>query len=108
MPRRVPKRWKVLPPGTFEGKTITLAETDVVETYPQLAAEFMSRIFELDPGDYLITDESGLRDFTPFGESDTTGIWASIENVYGVSESDVGSQLLSRIFEAISSRRRTQ
>jgi hypothetical protein len=108
MPRRPLKRWKVLPPGTFEGKTVTLAETDWVETHRQLAAEFMSQIFELDPGDYLITDETDLVDFTPFAESATTEIWARIENEYGIGESDVGSGLLVRIFEAISKRRRTQ
>jgi hypothetical protein len=108
MPRRPLKRWKVLPPGTFEGKTVTLAETDGIEAYPQLAAEFMFQIFELDPGDYLITDESDLLDFTPFAESSTTEIWARIENDYGIGESDVKSRLLYRIFEAISKRRRTQ
>jgi hypothetical protein len=106
MPRRPLKRWKVLPAGTFEGKAVTLAETDGVEAYSQLAAEFMSQIFGLDAGDYLITDETELLDFTPFAESDTTEIWARIENEYGIGKSDVGSRLLLRIFEAISKRRR--
>jgi hypothetical protein len=108
MPRHLPKGWKVVPPGTFEGKTVTLAETDVVETYPQIVAAFMSQVFDLDPGDYLITDESGLLDFTPFDESDTTEIWARIESVYGIAQSDVGFGLLIRIFEAISKRGRAQ
>jgi hypothetical protein len=108
MPRRPDKRWKILPPDTFEGKTVTIADTDVVDTYPQIVAAFMSQIFELDPGDYLITDEADILDFTPFDEPDTTEIWARIESAYGIAQSDVGSGLLIRIFEEIAKCRRTQ
>src|SRR5476651_1816836 len=101
MPRRTNKRLKVLPPDTFKGKTVTIASTDVVDTYPQVASAFMSQICDLDPGDYLITDEADVLDFTPFDESDTTEIWARIESTYGITQSDVGSGLLVRIFEAI-------
>jgi hypothetical protein len=108
MPKRMGKRVKILPSDTFDGKPVTLAETDVIDTYPQVAIAFMSEIFELDPGDYLITDEADLLGFTPLDESDTTEIWARIENAYGITESDVGSSLLIRIFEEIEKRRRTQ
>jgi len=108
MSRRTDKRWKVLPPDTLEGKTVTMADTDVVDTYPQIAAEFMSPIFELDPGDYLITDEADILGFTPFDEADTTELWARIESTYGITQSDVGSSLFIRIFEEIAKRRRMQ
>ena len=68
----------------------------------------MSTIFELDPGDYLITDEASVLDFTPPDESDTTDIWFRIEETYGIDKADVGSDLLVRIFESISKRQRAQ
>ena len=108
MPPRLPKRLKLLPPDTFDGKTITFADTDVVDAYPQIAVDFMSRIFDFNPGDYLITDESTLLDFAPFDASDTAEIWTRIENTYGIVQSDVGSELLIRVFDAILKRRSTQ
>jgi hypothetical protein len=102
------KRWKILPRDTFEGKRVTFAPTDQVDTYPEIAAEFMSEIFELDPRDYLITDEADVLDFTPMDESDTTEIWRRIEVAYGITLSDVESGRLPRIFEAIANRRKVQ
>ena len=102
------KRWKILPRDTFEGNTVTFAPTDKVDAYPEIAAEFMSDIFELDPGDYLITDEADVLDFTPMDESGTTETWRRIEAAYGISFSEVESGRLARIFEAIANRRRVQ
>lgn len=36
---------------------------DGVEAFREIAEEFMRKIFELEPSDYLITDESRLSDF---------------------------------------------
>jgi hypothetical protein len=102
------KRRKVLTSGRFAGKTVTLSSTNQVDTYWEIADHFMSAIFDLDPGDYLITDESDVLDFTSIDESDTSGIWRRIEAVYGVALSDVNSGRLVKIFEAIASRRRLQ
>lgn len=76
------KRCKILPRDIFEGKAVTLAPTDQVDAYPEIAAEFMSEIFELDSGDYLITDEADVLDFTPIDESATTETWRLIEAAY--------------------------
>jgi hypothetical protein len=108
MARRADKRWKSIPPGTFAGKKITFASTEEVDASYGIASEFMSTIFDLDPGDYLISDESSILDFTPFDESDTTDIWSRIESVYGINRTDVGSELLVNVFESIAKRQRTQ
>jgi len=73
-----------------------------------IASEFMSTIFDLDPGDYLISDESSILDFTPFDESDTTDIWSRIESAYGINRTDVRSEFLVNVFESIAQRQRTQ
>src|SRR5258706_12464056 len=108
MARRTDKRRKIVPPGTFAGKKITFASTEQVDASYDIASEFMSNIFDLDPGDYLISDESSILDFTPFDESDTTDIWSRIESAYGINRADVGSELLVNVFESITQRQRTQ
>ena len=102
------KHRKVPASGTSAGKTVTLSSTDRVEAYSAIADHFMSAIFDLNPGDYLITDESDLLDFTPMYESDTSEIWRQIEIAYGVAPCDVNSGRLVKIFEAIENRRRVQ
>ncbi len=87
---------------------VTLAATDEVEAHQDIATQFMSAIFDLDPGDYLITDEASVLDFTSADDSDTSEIWSRIEKTYGIGKTDVGSGLLVRIFATISQRRRTQ
>jgi hypothetical protein len=89
----------------FRGKKITYASTDRIEEFAQLANEFMQEIFELLPGEYLISDESDVRDFTDFGSSDTSGIWGQITDVYGITQSDVGSGRFADIFAEIARRR---
>jgi hypothetical protein len=102
------KHRKVLESGTSAGKTVTLSSTDRVEAYSAIAEHFMRAIFDLDPGEYLITDESDLLDFTPIFESDTSDIWRQIAVTYGVAPRDVNSGRLVKIFEAIQNRRRVQ
>lgn len=94
--------------GPIEGKKIEFAETDQVESYVDLANEFMETIFDLMPSDYLITDESSLTDFTDFGSNDTSGIWALIEGRYAIDRAGVGSERLVRIFSAIIQHRNVQ
>jgi hypothetical protein len=53
----------------------------------------MSRIFDLEPGDYLITDESSLCDFS----NETDVVRRKIMDVYGIDVSDVTSGNLLEI-----------
>lgn len=94
--------------GPLKGKRITLADTDAVEGHRQLASDFMAEVFDFLPQDYLITDESALRDFTNFGSGDTSSIWARISDRYTVDKSDAPSEKLVDIFAAIRRRRRIQ
>jgi hypothetical protein len=64
--------------GRFKGKKITFASTARVEEFAQIASEFMGEIFDLSPGQYAISDESDIRDFTEMGSSDTSEIWTRI------------------------------
>jgi hypothetical protein len=102
------KRLKFQATDRFEGKKISLSSTDRVDAYAQIAAHFMSTIFDLYPGDYLITDDSDVLDFVPLDESDTGDIWRRVEDAYGVALSDVNSGRLVNIFEAISNRQKVQ
>jgi hypothetical protein len=91
--------------GRYKGKRITFASTARVEEFAQIASEFMAEIFDLVPGQYAISDESDVRDFTEMGSSDTSELWARIKEVYGVDRSDVSSGRLVDIFVEIARRR---
>ena len=94
--------------GRFKGKKITFASTARVEECAQIASEFMEEIFDLVPGQYAISDESDLRDFTEMGSSDASELWTRIKEVYGVDSSDVASGRLVDIFVAIARHRNPQ
>ena len=68
----------------------------------------MGQVFDLLPGEYLITDESGLLDFAETGSSDTSEIWSRIAELYGVSLANVESERLVNIFTEITRRRNLQ
>jgi hypothetical protein len=94
--------------GRFKGKKITFASRARVEEFAQVASEFMEDVFDLLPGQYAISDESDIRDFTEMGSSDTSEIWTRIKEVYGVDANDVASGRLVDIFVEIAQRRRPQ
>jgi hypothetical protein len=108
MTRRIDKRWRRLAPGALAGRKITFASTEEIEANPDIASEFMSAIFELDPGDYAISDESDILDFVPLDERKEKDVWARIATTYGLTQADVGTGRLVRIFEAIAARRSMQ
>lgn len=94
--------------GAFEGKTITYAPTDLIEGFRDVADDFMLDVFDYLPGDYLITDESTLRDFTDFGSSETSPLWTRIRELYAFGRDDVPSERLVDIFAEIQARRSVQ
>jgi hypothetical protein len=94
--------------GAFKGKSVTYAPTDRVEEYRRVADDFMMEVFDFLPGDYLITDESSLRDFTDFASSDTSPVWCRITEIYRIEKADVPSERLVDIFAAIRTRRNIQ
>jgi hypothetical protein len=108
MVKRMDKGWKRVPAGTFAGKKITIADTEGVDAHAEIASEFIRTIFDFEPGDYVISDESDILDFMSFDESDTSDVWRRIERAYGLTQVEVGSGRLVQIFRAISGRRGTQ
>lgn len=99
---------KVITRGLLKGKKITYASTERVDEFTQLSNEFMEQVFDLEPGEYLISDESDVPDFTFMESSDASEIWKRITEIYGVAPDDVASEKLVDIFVAITQRRNLQ
>lgn len=95
------KRGKVIPSGPFKGKRIELAPTGDLDMFRSLAEEFMETILYMEPGSYLITDESGVRDFKGVEELELPDMHRRIREVYGVDVSDIVSGNLVEIFARI-------
>jgi len=87
--------------GPFKGKKIEFAPTTGVDMFPEISDEFMKNIFDFAPGEYLISDESSLHDFTGLNEWDLTDIQKKIREVYGLDISDNESGNLLEIFKRI-------
>ena len=98
----------VISKDQFRDRKITFASTERIEAVAQIAGEFMEEIFELQPGEYVISDESDVRDFTEMASSDTSEIWTRIKDRYGIEESDVGSGRFLDIFAEVARRRDPQ
>jgi hypothetical protein len=54
------KSQHIIRSGPLKGKKVELAPTAGIEDCQDIADLFMSDIFDLEPGDYLITDESEI------------------------------------------------
>ena len=99
---------KVIRSGPFNGKRITFASTDRVEEFKTIADDFMLDVFELEPGDYAISDESDLRDFVSFVEEDRVDAWKRMREHYGLKREELQSTLLIDVFGEIVNRRKLQ
>lgn len=91
----------VIRSGPFKGKKIELASTGGIDLFRDIADRFMSRIFDLEPGDYLITDESSLADFVGVGDLELHDLGRKIHQLYGLDVSDVEGGNLLQIFARI-------
>ncbi len=78
-----------------------MASRTGIELFDQIAEEFMLRIFGFEAGDYLITDESGLYDFTGVDDMKLADIYQRIRDEYGLDVSDLKSGRLLEIFVRI-------
>ena len=85
-----------------------IADSDRIDAHEKLVAEFMSSVFDLEPGEYVLTDEARLLDFTDFDSSDTSAIWVRIGSAFGIAAVDARSELLVDIIDAIAARRSLQ
>lgn len=91
----------IIPSGPFKGKKIEMVPTDGVDMFQSLVEEFMEAIFGMEPGSYLITDESSLRDFKGVGDLELADMHRKIRRVYDVDVSDIQSGNLVEIFTRI-------
>ncbi|MBI3015830.1 MAG: hypothetical protein HYY65_12430 [Candidatus Tectomicrobia bacterium] len=89
---------RIIPSGPFKGKKVEFAPTTGIDMFLDIAEDFMRRIFDFEPGNYLITDESSHSDFTGLDEMDMSDIHKKIREVYDLDPSDVPSGNLLEIF----------
>ncbi|MDI6890212.1 MAG: hypothetical protein QMC83_04645 [Thermodesulfovibrionales bacterium] len=92
---------KIIQSSPFKGKKIEFAPTTGVDMFLEIADDFMRRIFDFEPGEYLITDESSLFDFTGLDEMEIPDIHKKIQDVYDLDVSDIPSGKLLGIFMRI-------
>ena len=91
----------IIPSGPFKGKKIEFAPTTGVDMLWEVAEDFMERIFSLPPGEYLITDESSLWDFTGVDDMEISDLYERIQEVYNLDVSDIQTGNLLEIFMRI-------
>lgn len=99
------KSEKIIHRGPLKGKRIEFAPTIGIERFRDVAEDFMKRVFDFEPGDYLISDESRLRDFTGREEDALRGIHQKIRAIYAVDVSDLGDGTLLEIFARLRHQR---
>lgn len=95
---------KIIPSGPSKGKRIEMAPTSGVDMYQSIAEDFMKRIMGYEAGDFLISDESSLFDFEPFGEREVGELHKKIQEEYDLDVSDIESGNLLEIFRRIHRR----
>lgn len=97
---------RTVPSGPLKGKKIEIAPSTGVDMFVDIAEEFMERILGFEPGDYLITDESSLRDFIGLGEEvELADLQQKIREEYEVEISDLQSGNLLEVFMRIHRRK---
>jgi hypothetical protein len=94
-------RIMIIPSGPFKGKKIEFAPTTGVDMFWEVAEGFMEQIFNLPPGEYLITDESSLWDFTGLDDMEMSDIYEKIHEAYNLDVSDIQTGNLLEIFMRI-------
>ena len=92
---------KIISSGPFKGKKIEFAHTTGIDKFFAISKEFMKKIFDFEPGEYLITDESSLHDFTGLDEMELSDIQIRIQDEYGIDVSNIESGNLIEIFTRI-------
>ena len=92
---------KVIQAGPFKGKRIEMAPASRLALVRDVADDFMRQVFEMEPGDYLITDDSSLFDFAGPGDAALKEICARIRQVYDLDVSGIPNGNLVDIFVRI-------
>src|SRR6266542_5685380 len=82
---------RILRKGPFKGKRVDFASTGGIESFQEIAEDFMLNIFGFEPGDYLITDLSSLHDFAGVDDMEPRAMLTKIRDVYGLDVADLAS-----------------
>ena len=80
---------------------IEMAEQDGVDFFHDIAIKFMSDVLDLDEGDYLISDESDLHDFTTGDAKYLSSVLNTIHELYGLDLTKSNDLYLVNIFRSI-------
>ncbi len=91
----------VLRNGPFKGKRVELASTTGIQTFDEIAEDFMLTLFGFDPGQYLITDLSSLDDFVGVDDMEIGDMLTRIREVYGLDVADLPDGNLLEIFRRL-------
>jgi hypothetical protein len=91
----------VLRKGPFKGKRVELASTAGIQTFDEIAEDFMLTLFGFDPGHYLITDLSSLHDFVGVDDMEIRDMLMRIREVYGLDVADLPNGNLLEIFRRL-------
>ena len=94
----------VLRKGPFKGKRVEFASATEIETFANVAEDFMLNIFGFEAGHYLITDLSSLHDFVGVDDMKFVDILARIRDVYRLDVADLPSGNLLEIFKRLHER----
>ena len=92
---------RIIPSGRFKGKKLEVASTEGIECFRDFADRFMYVIFDLEAGEYLITDESSLTDFVGVDDLDLDDILGKIDDLCGIDVSGVELGNLLGVFRKI-------
>ncbi|MBI3048603.1 MAG: hypothetical protein HYY76_09885 [Acidobacteria bacterium] len=79
-----------------------------IDAFQELAEDFMLDIFGFEPGEYLITDLSSLRDFVGVDDMEVVDMLARIREVYGLDVADLPNGNLLEIFRRLDKHRADQ
>lgn len=91
----------VIRKGRFKGKRVEFASTAGIESFEEIAEDFMLDIFGFEPGQYLITDLSSLHDFAGVDDMEVVDMLARIRDVYRLDVADLPSGNLLEIFRRL-------
>ncbi len=96
---------RIISSGPLKGKKIEFAPTTGIDRFFEISEEFMKKVFDFGPGEYFISDESSLHDFTGLDEMEFSDIQKRIQDVYDIDVSDIESGNLLEIFKRIHNKR---
>ena len=82
-----------------------MASTTGIQTFDEIAEDFMLTLFGFGPGQYLITDLSSLHDFVGVDDMEIGDMLTRIREAYGLDVADLPNVNLLEIFRRLHEHR---